>query len=159
MKKPSKIAVVTAKKGILMLPSIRAITLFGTIFCKKESDVQLINKTDKIDSDLKSHETIHVRQAQNVKDSWLLYYIVYIWQWICNLPLMFVMLYAPYLFIEFELEAYSNENNWEYCNKECDGWKKYKKLTLKQKFGFAKEYRKRRYGFSKFVRENIDPIL
>ena len=157
--KPSKIKVVKAKKAWLLLSNTRAITLFGTIFCKKQKDVDLINATDKVDSDLKCHETIHVRQAENTKDSWFIYYCKYIWQWIMNFPLILVDINAPYKFIPFELEAYRHEEEFDYCNKACDGWKKYNTLKLKEKRMFAKEYYGGHYIFRDFIREKIDPYL
>ena len=157
--KPSKIKVVKAKKAWILPPNIRAITLFGTIFCAKKVDVNQINETDKIDSDLKCHETIHVRQAENTKDSWFIYYCKYIGQWIKNIPLITVNINAPYKFIPLELEAYRHEREYEYCMKPCDGWKAYKKLTLKQKREFAKKYYKSHIIFRDFIKEMIDPIL
>jgi len=159
MAKPSKIKVVKAKKAWLLLPNTRAITLFGTIFCKKQKDVDLINATDEVDSDLKCHETIHVRQAENTKDSWFVYYFKYIWQWIMNFPLILVDIHAPYKFIPCELEAYRHEEEFDYCNNPCDGWKKYNTLKLKEKRMFAKEYYSGHYIFRDFIREKIDPYL
>jgi len=161
MKRPSKIKIVSAKKAWLMLPNFSAITLFGIVYCKTKKMADEINKTDKIDSKLESHETIHVRQAESTKDSWVVYYLKYIWQWILNFPLIFVNLYAPYKFMPFELEAYANQDNWDYCLGKCEYWKKYNTLTLKQKKQFAKEY----YSypikpyFTYFINKNINPIL
>ena len=161
MKRPSKIKIVSAKKAWLMLPNFSAITLFGIVYCKTKKMADEINKTDKIDSRLESHETIHVRQAESTKDSWIVYYLKYIWQWILNFPLIFVNLYAPYKFMPFELEAYANQDNWDYCLGKCEYWKKYNTLTLKQKKQFAKEY----YSYSikpyftYFINKNINPVL
>ena len=159
MAKPSKIKVVTAKYWWFMPSNIRAITLFGKVFCAKHKDVDLINATDEIDSQLKSHETIHVRQAQFTKNSWFVFYAKYIWQWLNNIPLITINLNAAYKFIPFELEAYRHEDEWDYCTKPCGDWKKYKALTMKQKKEFAKEYYKFTLVFSEFIKTKIDPVL
>ena len=161
MKKPSLIKTVKAKKAWLLPPNIVAMTLFGIVYCKTRKMVDEINKSDNIDSQLESHETIHVRQAESTSDSWFIFYLKYIWQWLMNFPLIFVNFNAPYKFIPFELEAYRNQDEWDYCLGKCEKWKEYNKLTLKQKRSFAKEY----YGydirpyFTKFIKEKIDPIL
>lgn len=143
MKKPSNIKVVKAKKTSLLLPSFRAITLFGTIFCKRQSDVELINKTHFIDSILKCHETIHVRQAENTKNSWLLFYLNYIYQWIKNIPLIFIKPIYAYKFIPYELEAFANETNYPYVNQNANQWRMFnEKLNLKNKIKYAKQYKK-----------------
>ena len=140
--KPSKIKSIKAKITWLLPSRINALTWKGVAYCTNEEDVKLINKTDKIDSRLKSHETIHLRQAQSTKDSWFLFYIRYIWEWICNLPLIFIDVYAPYKFMPMEIEAYLNQDNWDYCqNGALYQWKGFEKiLTLKEKREMAKEY-------------------
>jgi len=159
MKKPSKIKCVSAKKAWIMLLNFVAITLFGVVYCKSREMADNINKSDKIDSLLESHETIHVRQAESTKDSWLFYYAKYVWQWIKNLPIIFVNLYAPYKFISFELEAYRYQNDWNYCLGKCENWKKYNTLTLKQKRELAKEYYKFKINFSYFIMNKVDPLI
>ena len=159
MKKPSKIKCVKAKKAIFLLPNFRAITLFGIVYCRSERDVSDINSHDYIDSNLKNHETIHVRQAEGTKNSWFLFYLNYLWQWICNMPLIFVNINAPYKFIPFELEAYRNQNDWGYSQEVHKGWKKYKKLKLKDKRKFAKMYYKSKIVFSDFIEKYIDTRL
>lgn len=142
--KPSEIKTVTAKKTVFLLPHFRALTWKGTVYCKYKSDVDSINKHDYIDSTLKSHETIHVRQAESMKDSWFRFYLKYIIEWICNLPLVFVNLYAPYRFMPIEMEAYQNEKNWKYAtNGAVCGWKELEKLTLKEKWKLAKKHYKK----------------
>ena len=156
MKKPSNIKVVKAKKTSLLLPSFRAITLFGTIFCKRQSDVELINKTDFIDSILKCHETIHVRQAENTKNSWLLFYLNYIYQWIKNIPLIFIKPIYAYKFIPYELEAFANETNYNYINQTTNQWRMFnEKLKLKNKIKYAKQYKKINIIFRDYINKYI----
>ena len=159
MKKPSKIIVVTAKKAFLLAPSFRAITLFGVVYCNKKEDVELINNSTTVDSILKCHETIHVRQAENTKNSWCLYYLNYIWQWICNLPLLFEGAKMPYKFIPYELEAYANETDYSYAYSACNYWRKFKKLSLKQKMNFARRHNSSFKRFRDFINETIIPEM
>lgn len=165
MKKPSEIKVVKAKKAHFLLPAFSAITLFGVIKCKSDKDIEKLNKTDGIDCDLESHETIHVRQAESMKDSWWRFYIEYIWEWICNIPLITVSLHSIYKFMPVEIEAYGYEDNYKYIeNGPVYKWKDFKKLTIKQKREFAKEYnfikkyRKEFYTFNSFIKKYIIPL-
>ena len=159
MKKPSKIKSVSAKKAWLIPPNIAAITLFGVVYCASKSRADKINESDKVDSQLESHETIHVRQAESTKNSWFIYYFKYFWQWICNIPIIFVNFRAAYKFIAFELEAYRYQDDWDYCLGKCEKWKDYNKLTIKQKRELAKEYYSNKIYFAEFIKNNIDPLL
>ena len=158
MKKPSEILTIKAKRTFLLLPMFRAITIFGTIYCNRKKDVEILNATDSINLPLKCHETIHIKQAESTNDSWLKFYLLYLWQWICNLPLMWHGLLMPYRFIEFELEAYSNEDDYSYPNKgKAEQWRKFKKLSLKDKMELASRYKKvkRFMAFRKFVKNDV----
>jgi len=159
MAKPSKIKAVKGKKAWILPSNIEAITLFGVVYCSSRAKADKINESEKIDSQLESHETIHVRQAESTKDSWFIYYMKYIWQWICNLPMIFINIHAPYKFISFEMEAYRYQDDWDYCLGKCENWKKYNKLTLKQKREFAKQYYDNKIYYSDFIQIYIDPVL
>jgi hypothetical protein len=68
----------------------------------------------------------------------------------------------PYYFIPFELEAMNNEINWKYStNGAVYQWKKFKKLTLKEKLKLAKQYKERfkSIGFKQYVRKVIYPMI
>ena len=140
--KPSKIISVTAKKAHFLLSGFRALTWKGVVYCKRNEDVNSINYSTEINSQLKSHETIHVRQAESTHDSWFMFYLRYVWEWICNLPLIFIDLHAPYKFMPMEIEAYLNQDNWDYCqNGAVYQWKGFEKiLSLKEKREMAKKY-------------------
>jgi hypothetical protein len=139
--KPSKITTVKAKKAWCLPPKIRALTWMGIVYCKYREDADSINRTDKIDSMLKSHETIHVRQAESMHNSWFLFYARYIWEWVVNIPLLTINRWAAYRFMPIEMEAYSHERDYEYANNgKVVGWKELEKLTLKEKRELAKEY-------------------
>ena len=134
MKKPKDTTKITAKINKFLCPSgFSAITLFGTIYVRNERYLTSVNKTDGIDSVLENHEMIHVKQAVSTKNSWFLFYLLYVWQWLMNLPMIFINQKAPYKFIAFELEAYANEANVGYQKDIVNGanlWKEFNKLTL-----------------------------
>ena len=161
MKKPSKIMAVSAKKAYLLPSAFRAITVFGVAHCNNNKDIELINSSgNKIDSVIKCHETIHVRQAENTKNSWLLFYLNYLWQWICNLPLIFVSWQIAYLFIPYELEAYGNEADFAYAYGVAKEWKWFNKnLSLKQKRKYAKQYKDSLYRFRDFINQVMIPEM
>jgi hypothetical protein len=139
--KPSKFITVIGRKAWFLPPNFSALTWKGYAYCKTRKSADKINLSENIDSTLESHETIHIRQAESMNDSWFRFYIRYIWEWICNLPLITINLYAPYMFMSIEMEAYLNENNWNYCmNGKVYQWKTFEKLKLKEKRKLAKEY-------------------
>ena len=142
--KPSKIDVVKAKKACLLFSNFKAITWLGTVYCKRDSDVEEINKKDTIDSSFKSHETIHVRQAYAMKNSWFIFYLNYIFNWIKNLPLLFINIHAPYKLIPTEIEAYLYQDDWKYAakNEPVYEWKRFQKLKLSEKREIANLYYK-----------------
>lgn len=158
--KPSKIKTLKAKKAWFLLSHFQAITWKGIAYCHSKTKVDDINASDKIDSQLKSHETIHIRQAESTHDSWFRFYIRYIWEQILNFPLIFINIYAPYKFTPMEIEAYLNQDNWDYCKHGATyQWKEFEKiLTLKEKREMAKEY----YGskpkpyFTHFLYEKLN---
>ena len=157
--KPSKFITVRGRKAWFLPSYFSALTWKGYAYCKRQADADKINSTDRIDSKLESHETIHIRQAESMKDSWFRFYTRYVWEWILNLPLIFINFYAPYMFMEIEIEAYLNQDNWDYCMQgaTCQ-WKTLEKyLKLKDKRAMAKEYYKNRtkpyYTF--FLREKL----
>ena len=160
--KPSKINLLKAKKALFLFSGYRALTWKGIAYCKKESDIQLINAQDTINSNFEAHEMTHVKQAESTHDSWFCFYILYIWYWLLNFPLFIYGTMMPYYFIPFELEAYNNEIDWNYStNGAVYQWKKFKKLTLKEKLKLAKQYKERfnSIGFKQYVRKVIYPMI
>ena len=160
--KPSEIKVLKAKKAFFLLPRFRALTWKGVVYCKNKTDIQLINFEDKISSDFESHEMIHVIQAESTHDSWFCFYSLYLWYWILNFPLFIRGLYMPYYFIPFELEAMSHETDWKYSSEAVYKWKEFKKkLTMKQKLQFAKDYKEnyKKYGMKWYIKNKIYPTI
>ena len=165
MKKPSKIKSIKAKvMPSLMGKRFAAITLCGTIYTKKQSAADVINSTESLDSVLETHEMIHVKQAVSTKNTWFLFYIHYIFEWLFNLPLAFVNGYAPYKFMPLELEAYRYEYNTEHALQEkCETWRKYRKLGIKTRYRLARLWYKNKvdynYSFLKFISSEIDSLV
>ena len=159
--KPNKINTLSARKALFLFPGFRALTWKGVVYCKDDSDILLINFERKISSDFESHEMIHVKQAESTHNSWFYFYTLYLWYWVLNFPLFIVGLYMPYYFIPFELEAMNNENNWEYsANGSVYQWEDFNKLTLKQKYKLAKDFKKDyKTNFKQYVKNVIYPLI
>ena len=139
--KPSKFITVKGKKAIFLLPNFSALTWKGYAYCKSQKEADKINSTDKIDSKLESHETIHIRQAESMEDSWFRFYARYVYEYICNIPLIFVNIYAPYKFMPIEMEAYLHQDNWDYCMQGAKKqWKSFEKIGIKKRYKLAKKY-------------------
>lgn len=61
-----------------------------------------IGKTDK------RHETLHLKEAQEI-GSWILYYLIYLYEWLKGIP--FIKPFeSAYYTIPFEVEAYALEH-------------------------------------------------
>lgn len=61
-----------------------------------------------------NHEKIHLMQAMMCNDSWIRYYLSYLWEWLkCG---FLAPLSANYMTSKYESEAYANEEDFEYCN-------------------------------------------
>ena len=160
--KPSEFITVKGKKAFFLPPSFSCLVWKGYAYCKTQKEADKINETDKVDSKLESHETIHVRQAESMKDSWFRFYLRYCWEWVLNLPLITINLHAPYKFMPIEMEAYLNQDNWDYCmNGATYQWKELEKITLKQKKEMAREYynSKPKPYFTYFLKEKLKPLL
>lgn len=59
-----------------------------------------------------NHEKIHVAQAMLCDDSWVKYYLAYLWEWLKRGFL--APMSANYYCSKFESEAYANEGDFEY---------------------------------------------
>ena len=82
-----------------------------------------------------NHEKIHLMQAMMCNDSWIRYYLSYLWEWLkCG---FLAPLSANYMTSKYESEAYANEEDFEYCN-NYDG-SNLLKYTLKDRKKLYKE--------------------
>ena len=76
------------------------------------------------------------RQAQSCGDSWLRFYLLYIWYWLRALPMSRKLKHAGYLLNPFELEAYGRMYDSGYLARCKDGaheWRRYAKMPLKDR--------------------------
>lgn len=73
----------------------------------------ITRKPGQIDVITKNHETIHLSQAKQYS-SWLCFYAAYLFQWLKGNPLKKPFKSAYYT-NPFEVEAYANEYEMDYC--------------------------------------------
>ena len=109
------------------------LTFFGTILAPDQAEADRFNNGP---SYMKNHEMIHLRQAQSCGDSWLRFYLLYIWYWLRALPMSRKLKHAGYLLNPFELEAYGRMYDSGYLARCKDGaheWRRYAKMPLKDR--------------------------
>lgn len=125
-KRPSRITQMKAIRNTFWLrKGYAALTFFGTVITATQTDADDFNLKD---SQLKTHEMIHLRQAQSTHDSWLCFYILYIWYCLKALPLNRRLKNAGYRLNPFELEAYAHMYDADYlkrCQEGATEWKKW----------------------------------
>lgn len=144
MTKPSDIiCLIPSFRKFLPPKNFYALMMFGKIFINiKNQDKYYDNEKKGNNAYLKNHEMIHVQQAIKIHNSWILYYLLYIWFWLKNLPFIFDLDFA-YKFIPFEMEAYYYEKDFTYTEIHRNGTDNYKffnKFTLKEKRSLYKQY-------------------
>ena len=160
--KPSKIYLATAVDTWWVPSSFKYVMLKGKAYANEGSVVYRFN-ADETNPD-RVHETIHIRQAVSAKDSWLRFYIEYLYEWLRNMPLIFVKWHAAYKFMPMELEAYCCQNSPDYINREmCDEWRDFKKIPVKTLKKYAKMWYKEGYRykmtFDEFIKQYITKEL
>ena len=120
--------------GFWLRRGYEAMTFFGTIVTASEREARLAAPAD---SRLRRHETIHLRQAQSTHDSWLLFYVRYLWFTLCALPLNRRMKNAAYLLNPFELEAYLHDDDPSYverCREQgAHEWRVYARMSPRER--------------------------
>ena len=129
--RPSKVVDMPAVvNSFWMRKGFEGLTFFGQILTPSEDTAKLF----KISPAMKNHEMIHLRQAQSCGDSWLRFYLLYIWYWLRALPANRQMKHGAYLLNPFEMEAYRHMNNLNYLtNNEANEWRKVAKMTIKER--------------------------
>ena len=107
------------------------LTFFGTILTPTQREADIFNSGY---STLKNHEMIHLRQAQSCGDSWLRFYLLYIWYWLRALPANRKLKHGAYLLNPFELEAYFRMSNLDYLSEgEAVEWSRFSKMKLRDR--------------------------
>lgn len=131
VRRPSRIAdMPVVCDGFWLRKGYTALTFFGTIVAASEGDVAAMSHKG---SNIKRHEMIHLRQAQSTHNSWLLFYLHYLWYYLLALPQNRYMRNAAYRLNPFELEAYQNEHDPHYleqCHeKGATQWREFARMT------------------------------
>jgi len=138
--RPSKIADMPAiVNSFWMRKGYEGLTFFGTILTPTEDDAIRFNAGN---SAMKNHEMIHLRQAQNCHDSWVCFYLLYIWYWFRALPMNWKIKNGAYLLNPFEMEAYGRMYEMDYLERCADGareWRTYAKIPLKKRMELLKK--------------------
>ena len=137
--RPSRVADMPAVVNSFWLrKGFEGLTFFGTILTPTQTLADDFN-IHSVAGDLKSaaiknHEMIHLRQAQSCGDSWLRFYLLYIWFWLRALPASRKLKHGAYLLNPFEIEAYRHMNDLHYlANGEVNEWRKYAKMSIKER--------------------------
>ena len=132
VRRPSRIGTMSVvTDGFWLRRGYQAMTFFGTVVAATEGDARQLRKEG---SSLLRHEMIHLRQAQSLHDSWLLFYVRYLWYSLLALPQCRRMKGAAYLLNPFEMEAYRHEGDAAYlerCSREggATEWRRWAALS------------------------------
>ena len=130
--RPSKIVDMPAVVNTFWLrKGYEGLTFFGHILAPTQELADRFNGS--ADRALKNHEMIHLRQAQSCGDSWLRFYLLYIWYWLKGLRMNRKMKHAAYLLNPFEMEAYSRMDDLDYLKGPATEWRRYAKMSLRER--------------------------
>ena len=137
--RPSKITDMPAVVNTFWLrKGYEGLTFFGHILAPTQELADRFNGS--ADRALKNHEMIHLRQAQSCGDSWLRFYLLYIWYWLTGLRMNRQMKHAAYLLNPFEMEAYARMDDLDYLKGPATEWRKYAKMKLKDRLKLYQKY-------------------
>ena len=114
------------------------LTFFGTILTPSQQEAERFLTQKGVA--MKNHEMIHLRQAQACHDSWICFYLLYIWYWLKTLcvgiSVRRQLKHAAYLLNPFEMEAYGHMHDASYLAR-CEGgaqeWRQYAKMSLNER--------------------------
>ena len=136
--RPSKVADMPAVVNTFWLrKGYEGLTFFGQILTPTQELADCFNASFNA---LKNHEMIHLRQAQSCGDSWLRFYLLYIWYWLKALPANRKMKHAAYLLNPFEMEAYARMHDLDYLKGPATEWRRYAKMSLKDRLKLYRKY-------------------
>ncbi|MBO4892820.1 MAG: hypothetical protein J5502_09425 [Prevotella sp.] len=137
--RPSKVVDMPAVVNTFWLrKGYEGLTFFGHILAPTQELADRFNGS--ADRALKNHEMIHLRQAQSCGDSWLRFYILYIWYWLKGLRMNRKMKHAAYLLNPFEMEAYARMHDLDYLKGPATEWRRYAKMSLKERLKLYMKY-------------------
>ena len=116
-----------------------ALTFFGFVVTHTQAEADHFNR---LYDELKNHEMIHLRQAQNCRDSWLLFYVRYLWYYLRALPYNRKLKNAAYKLNPFELEAYRHMDDLGYADRCREGgateWREWARLSVGERMRLLK---------------------
>ena len=136
--RPSKVADMPAVVNTFWLrKGYEGLTFFGQILTPTQ---ELADRFNAGLDEMKNHEMIHLRQAQSCGDSWLRFYLLYIWYWIKGLRMNRKMKHAAYLLNPFEMEAYARMQDLDYLKGPATEWRRYAKMSLKDRLKLYRKY-------------------
>ena len=136
--RPSKVADMPAVVNTFWLrKGYEGLTFFGQILTPTQ---ELADRFNASFNALKNHEMIHLRQAQSCGDSWLRFYLLYIWYWLKGLRMNRKMKHAAYLLNPFEMEAYARMHDLDYLKGPATEWRRYAKMKLKDRLKLYQKY-------------------
>jgi hypothetical protein len=136
--RPSKVADMPAVVNTFWLrKGYEGLTFFGQILTPTQ---ELADRFNAGLDEMKNHEMIHLRQAQSCGDSWLRFYLLYIWYWIKGLRMNRKMKHAAYLLNPFEMEAYARMHDLDYLKGPATEWRRYAKMKLKDRLKLYQKY-------------------
>lgn len=142
--RPSRIADMPAVVNTFWLrKGYEGLTFFGQILAPTQQEADRFNagaSADRQSAAMKNHEMIHLRQAQSCGDSWLRFYLLYIWYWIKGLRMNRKMKHAAYLLNPFEMEAYARMHDLDYLKGPATEWRRYAKMKLKDRLKLYQKY-------------------
>ena len=137
--RPSKITDMPAVVNTFWLrKGYEGLTFFGHILAPTQELADRFNGS--ADRALKNHEMIHLRQAQSCGDSWIRFYLLYIWYWLKALPANRKMKHAAYLLNPFEMEAYARMHDLDYLKGPATEWRRYAKMSLEDRLKLYRKY-------------------
>ena len=137
--RPSKVVDMPAVVNTFWLrKGYEGLTFFGHILAPTQELADRFNGS--ADRALKNHEMIHLRQAQSCGDSWLRFYLLYIWYWLTGLRMNRKMKHAAYLLNPFEMEAYTRMHDLDYLKGPATEWRRYAKMPLKERLKLYKQH-------------------
>ncbi len=132
--RPSKVVDMPAVVNTFWLrKGFEGLTFFGKILTPTQA---LADEFNAGFNALKNHEMIHLRQAQSCGDSWVRFYLLYLWYWLRALPANRQLRHGAYLLNPFEMEAYRHMNDLHYldhCEVGAQEWRHYAQMPLKQR--------------------------
>jgi hypothetical protein len=132
--RPSKVVDMPAVVNTFWLrKGFEGLTFFGKILTPTQA---LADEFNAGFNALKNHEMIHLRQAQSCGDSWVRFYLLYLWYWLRALPANRQLRHGAYLLNPFEMEAYRHMNDLHYLDRCEDGaqeWRRYAQMPLKER--------------------------